>query len=148
MGISEQTLAEHSDQESRPPHALEKSSGLLARPSLWRSLRTVVAFVFLLVGLLFTAALAFAVGRVGGLRWIVLLRRRRGALGILFLMRCRRRWLRRLVFAPQEKVRTAGPVSADVSAHSRAAESSSIGELKFESGQRASGVCASKHLAA
>ena len=61
-------------------------------------LRSVVAFVFLLVGLLFTAALAFSVGRVGGLRWIVLLRRRHGAPGILFVMHCLRRRLRRLFF--------------------------------------------------
>ena len=99
MGISEQALAEHNDQQSQPPHELPKtfasaiktlSVGILKE-------RSVVAVAFLLVGPLFTAALAFAVGRVGGLRWIVLLRRRRRAPGILFVMRCLRRWLRRLV---------------------------------------------------
>src|SRR5512147_685359 len=47
-----------------------------------------VVFLFLLVGLLFTVALAFAVGSLGGLRCILLLCRGRGALGCLLAARC------------------------------------------------------------
>src|SRR5258708_4683959 len=68
--------------------------------------RSVVLFLFLLVGLFFPAALiflpfppafTFVGGRVGGLRCFVLDRRSRGALGMLVLMRYRRGWLQWLV---------------------------------------------------
>ena len=59
---------------------------------------SVAVFVFLLVGLLFfTAPLAFAMGDIGGLCCMGLLRRaRRALLGMLVLMRYRMRWLRLL----------------------------------------------------
>ncbi|HEY5768560.1 MAG TPA: hypothetical protein VIS71_01835 [Terrimicrobium sp.] len=52
-------------------------------------------FAFLLVGLLFPAALtlAFALGRIRGLRCGFLVRSSRGTLGMLVVMRCRRWWL-------------------------------------------------------
>ena len=63
--------------------------------SLSQPTGSVAAFVFLLVGLLFPAALTFtfAVGRIRGLRCSVLLGSSRGALRMLVVMRCRRWWL-------------------------------------------------------
>ena len=60
---------------------------------------SVVALVFLLVGLLFPAALpvGFSPGRIRWLRWSVLVHGSRRAQRMLFLALCGRRLLRRLV---------------------------------------------------
>ena len=102
---------------------------------------SVVALVFLLVGLLFPAALTvgFSPGRIRWLRWSVLVHGSRRALRMLFLALCGRRLLRRLVLLRHGWCQSSGRVSVRVSAHSRGAERCSIEETNFWGDQCAFG---------